>query len=127
VRPDVPQTSIRWHVVSLIRYARCADIIISGSMPHLKNRLRQQPAAGTGMFSSNGGGLSIHQFCSLRDGGLRFRAGSSWFQLRAVGYHPVLQVAPQRDREAPCDRDDRDASRAAVCSRALGALVEPLR
>ena len=49
------------------------------------------------------------------------------FSCAPFGYHAVLQIAPQRNREASCDRDDRDASRPAVRSRALRALVEPLR
>ena len=54
-------------------------------------------------------------------------AGSGRLQLSAFGYHPVLQIAPERNRQAPCHRDDRDAPRAAVRPRALRALVEPLR
>ncbi|MFP3675098.1 hypothetical protein SB724_19990, partial [Bacillus sp. SIMBA_031] len=34
--------SIRWQGASLILHARCADIL-TGNMPHLEKRLRQQP------------------------------------------------------------------------------------
>ena len=58
---------------------------------------------------------------------LRDPAGSDWLQLCAFGDDAVLQIPPQRNRETSRYRDDRNASRAAVRSRALGALVEPLR
>jgi hypothetical protein len=58
---------------------------------------------------------------------LRYLACSSRLQLRAIGYHPVLEITPQRDCEASCHRDDGNAPCATIRSRALRALVEPLR
>src|SRR5258705_2099526 len=54
------------------------------------------------------------------------RCGSDWLQLCAFGDVAVLQIPPQSNRETSRYRDDRNASRAAVRSRALGAPVEPL-
>src|SRR6516164_2290412 len=74
--------------------------------------------------------------CSLQMGPMRrvsepdcvvgYLADSGWFQLRAIGNHAVLEVTPQGDRQAPCDRDDGNASGTAVGAGALRAPVEPL-
>ncbi len=51
----------------------------------------------------------------------------AWFQLRAFGYHYVLQMSPQRACETPCHRDDRDAPRGGGASSPGSAPVESLR
>jgi len=48
-------------------------------------------------------------------------------ELGAVGNDSVFQETPQCNREAQGDRDDRDASRAAIRAGASRALVEPPR
>jgi hypothetical protein len=58
---------------------------------------------------------------------LRYLAPSDWLQLCTLGYHPVLQIAPQCNCETPRHRDDGNAPRPAIRSRPLRALVEPLR
>ena len=45
----------------------------------------------------------------------------------AFGNNAVFEIAPQRNGEASCDCDDRNAACAAVWPSALRAPVEPLR
>src|SRR5258707_9034041 len=52
---------------------------------------------------------------------------SDWLQLCTLGYHSVLQIAPQCNCETSRHRDDGNAPRPAIRSRPLRALVEPLR
>jgi len=51
----------------------------------------------------------------------------SCLQVCAFGNDAVFQIAPKRDREAPCDSDDCDPPGSTVRARALCTLVEPLR
>src|ERR1700731_4371482 len=86
--------SIRWRWASRILYARYAGIF-PGACPIYKIG-----------YMSNPGSPRACSLQTVRTSGftglacLQYLADSSGLQLGSFGYHPVLQIVPQRDRQA---------------------------
>lgn len=143
-RPATPCISHLKPMIALVRLDVCTHLLSAGlqfDQPHAACAFRPDVSGGHTPHLKIGCRTSNQDFpraCPLQTvcacvviltdrsslpakplGGLRR------LQLCTFGYHAVLQIAPQRNREAACDRDDRDPSGAAIRGRALRALVEP--